>query len=317
MMKKLLAIFALLMVMVAAHAGTITYVYSDPQGTPLAEADANGNIIATYDYTPYGTVAVGTPPKGPGYTGHVNDPEAELIYMQARYYDPATGHFLSVDPLKWKAGNAFNFNRYNYANGNPLVIVDPTGQYNCDTKGNKTNCQMLKEGLEKIKQASKSFSAGSPQARALAKILKFYGKENDGNTVSIAFREIDGVSNGQTHYDQNAGALITFDVGAIKTNFGGLGNDEAVEVAATVAHEGQHGVDAFEKGGDPVGYNQRYQTEYNAFMSQSLVNQGLGVSSVYDVWSNDWPGNFAEGYRAWESDLQAQCATASSLCVAR
>ncbi|MCW0201220.1 hypothetical protein [Rhodanobacter thiooxydans] len=27
-----------------AHAGTVTHVYTDPQGTPLAEADANGNI---------------------------------------------------------------------------------------------------------------------------------------------------------------------------------------------------------------------------------------------------------------------------------
>jgi hypothetical protein len=38
----------------AALAGTVTYVYTDPQGTPLAEADANGNITATFDYRPYG-----------------------------------------------------------------------------------------------------------------------------------------------------------------------------------------------------------------------------------------------------------------------
>ena len=58
-----------------AHAqqnGTVTYVYTDPQGTPLAETDAQGNITATFDYTPYGTIALGTTPNGPGYTGHVN-----------------------------------------------------------------------------------------------------------------------------------------------------------------------------------------------------------------------------------------------------
>ncbi|THD04525.1 hypothetical protein B1991_17375, partial [Rhodanobacter lindaniclasticus] len=32
-----------------AHAGTVTYVYTDAQGTPLAEADASGNITATFD----------------------------------------------------------------------------------------------------------------------------------------------------------------------------------------------------------------------------------------------------------------------------
>ena len=51
-----------------AHAGTVTYVYTDPQGTPLAEADANGNITATFDYAPYGSQALGTAPSGPGYT---------------------------------------------------------------------------------------------------------------------------------------------------------------------------------------------------------------------------------------------------------
>lgn len=39
----------------AQQQGTVTYVYTGPQGTPLAEADANGNITKTYDYPPYGT----------------------------------------------------------------------------------------------------------------------------------------------------------------------------------------------------------------------------------------------------------------------
>jgi RHS repeat-associated protein len=115
----------------ASHAqqnGTDTYVYTDPQGTPLAEADANGNITKTYDYTPFGTTALGTPPSGPGYTGHVNDPETNLVYMQHRYYDPVTGHFLSVDPVGVTPGDAYRFNRYGYAKGNPINFLDPDGR---------------------------------------------------------------------------------------------------------------------------------------------------------------------------------------------
>ncbi len=110
------------------QAGTVTYVYTDAQGTPLAKADANGNIIATFDYAPYGAQALGTPPSGPGYTGHVNDPDTGLVYMQARYYDPATGRFLSVDPVGPSPGNTFNFNRYGYANNNPINHTDPDGR---------------------------------------------------------------------------------------------------------------------------------------------------------------------------------------------
>lgn len=120
-----------------AQTGTVTYIYTDPQGTPLAEADINGNITATFDYTPYGSQALGTAPSGPGYTGHVNDQDTGLVYMQARYYDPATGRFLSVDPSGPAAGNAFNFSRYAYANNNPATNIDPNGKnatksYNVD-----------------------------------------------------------------------------------------------------------------------------------------------------------------------------------------
>lgn len=111
-----------------AHAGAVIYVYTDPQGTPLAEADINGNITATYDYVPYGSQAMGAPLNGPGYTGHVNDPESGFVYMQARYYDPSTGRFLSKDPIGPAIGNAFNFNRYEYANNNPINNIDADGR---------------------------------------------------------------------------------------------------------------------------------------------------------------------------------------------
>jgi RHS repeat-associated protein len=128
---KLMGVCGGLLLLMAAgvgHANSVTYIYTDPQGTPLAEADVNGNITATFDYAPYGSIALGTAPNGPGYTGHVNDPDTQLLYMQARYYDPAVGRFLSVDPVGPAPGNSFNFNRFAYANNNPIVYTDPNGK---------------------------------------------------------------------------------------------------------------------------------------------------------------------------------------------
>jgi len=122
----------LLMAAGVGHAGTVTYVYTDPQGTPLAEANASGTITATFDYAPYGSIALGTAPNGPGYTGHVNDPDTGLVYMQARYYDPSVGRFLSTDPTTPTAGDAFNFSRYAYANNNPVMHIDPDGRQSTD-----------------------------------------------------------------------------------------------------------------------------------------------------------------------------------------
>jgi RHS repeat-associated protein len=131
------AIWTLLLASAQAWAqtgDTVTYVYTDPQGTPLAEADASGNITATFEYTPYGAYAPqgtstpGPAPKGPGYTGHVNDSETNLVYMQARYYDPVTGRFLTIDPVDPNSGNTFSFNRYAYVYNNPIMHTDPNGK---------------------------------------------------------------------------------------------------------------------------------------------------------------------------------------------
>ena len=112
-----------------AQTDTVYLYYTDPQGTPLVKTDAQGNVLARYDYTPYGNAvaSLGNPPDGPGYTGHVNDPETGLVYMQARYYQPI-GRFLSPDPVGPAAGNIYSFNRYAYTNDDPIDHVDPDGR---------------------------------------------------------------------------------------------------------------------------------------------------------------------------------------------
>ena len=117
---------------------TVTYYYSDMQGTPLVLADASGNIIATADFKPYGAQAAGSPTAGPGYTGHVFDADSLLIYMQARYYDPDAGRFLSVDPITPANGGVFRTNRFVYANGNPVTNIDPDGR-NTNSDGRETD----------------------------------------------------------------------------------------------------------------------------------------------------------------------------------
>ncbi|MDP3086177.1 MAG: RHS repeat-associated core domain-containing protein, partial [Rubrivivax sp.] len=77
---------------------------------------------------PYGATHSGAVPQGIGFTGHVNDADTGLVYMQQRYYDPLAGRFLSVDPVVTDAGTGAHFNRYVYALSNPYRYVDPTGE---------------------------------------------------------------------------------------------------------------------------------------------------------------------------------------------
>ena len=56
-----------------------------------------------------------------------------LYYMNARYYDPTIGRFLSEDPLGLGGGD---LTLYSYAGNNPLVFVDPSGL--CAESGGST-----------------------------------------------------------------------------------------------------------------------------------------------------------------------------------
>ncbi len=165
--------------------GTVTYVYTDPQGTPLAEADANGNITATYDYTPYGTVAMGTAPKGPGYSGHVNDPETNLVYMNARYYDPATGRFLSTDPKPLAPADVNNFDRYDYANSNPIRYTDPDGRYACGSGITKSQCAQITQFVKTMNKGLSKLDKNSADYKALSAASQHIGTLNDGNGVTL------------------------------------------------------------------------------------------------------------------------------------
>ena len=66
---------------------------------------------------------------GESYTGHITDTDTGLVYMQARYYDPAIGRFLSQDPMGFAQGGVGYFNRYAYVGNDPLNMTDPTGEF--------------------------------------------------------------------------------------------------------------------------------------------------------------------------------------------
>ncbi|SDM91159.1 RHS repeat-associated core domain-containing protein, partial [Maricaulis salignorans] len=62
-------------------------------------------------------------------TGHITDTDTGMVYMQARYYDPAIGRFLSGDPVGFAQGGVGYFNRYAYVGNNPVNATDPTGEF--------------------------------------------------------------------------------------------------------------------------------------------------------------------------------------------
>lgn len=144
-----------------ANAESVTYYYTNQQGTPLAIADSNGTLISTADYAPFGRRVLGTPESGLGFNGHVNDALSGMVYMQARYYSPDLGRFVSVDPKSRKPGEVPSFGRYVYTNNNPTTNTDGDGR-DCSTSDGMTRCITVAYDVSFRAQAGfKDFSSNS------------------------------------------------------------------------------------------------------------------------------------------------------------
>jgi RHS repeat-associated protein len=104
--------------------GHPTYLHHDQLGSTRLITNQTGNTTATFTYNPYGKLAAstGTATTPLGYAGQYTDPNTGLIYMRARWYDPATGQFMSMDPLE-----AVTQQPYSYAGDDPINGTDPTG----------------------------------------------------------------------------------------------------------------------------------------------------------------------------------------------
>jgi len=105
------------------------YVY-DGGGSVRQLTNSAGVATDQYEYDAYGDsfTKVGTTPNNYLYRGEQYDPDLSLYYLRARYYNPATGRFVSRDPLDGDATDPKTLHKYLYASGDPIDRLDPAGR---------------------------------------------------------------------------------------------------------------------------------------------------------------------------------------------
>jgi len=112
--------------------GTIAWYLTDHLGSVRGLMNNSSTLIDALSYDAYGNVTSETSPSNGdryAYTGRERDVETGLQYNRARWYDPATGRWLSQDPLGFDAGDS---NLYRYVNNQATVASDPSGLENFD-----------------------------------------------------------------------------------------------------------------------------------------------------------------------------------------
>jgi RHS repeat-associated protein len=120
------------------YAGTLVgSASSDETGLSFYIQDHLGNnmkvikgVLATQTnkYYAFGeTSTTGTDGNAFKYNSKEFDPETNLYYYGARYYNPSIGRFLQSDMLSGNLKDPLSFNKYTYVKNNPLKYIDPTG----------------------------------------------------------------------------------------------------------------------------------------------------------------------------------------------
>jgi RHS repeat-associated protein len=107
---------------------------SDPLGTGMVLVDSDGERVRHQVFTPFGGIHA---EQGASlrtfYAGHRRNDETGMYYMQARWFDPGSGRFLSTDPMIRTAFVPQSANAYSYSENNPVNQVDPTGMLSLTT----------------------------------------------------------------------------------------------------------------------------------------------------------------------------------------
>ena len=107
------------------------YLYNkDIQGSTSSLVKEDGSADATYQYTDFGETTIQGDDQAKNevcYTGGIYDQSTGLYYLNARYYNPEDGRFMTEDSYRGEIMNPETGHLYVYCANNPVNYVDPSG----------------------------------------------------------------------------------------------------------------------------------------------------------------------------------------------
>ena len=113
------------------------YIY-DGRGSVAAEVSYNNawytfggafskKDVTTKSYTPFGE-QIGEAVSGFGYNGEYYNAATGMVYLRARFYEPAMNRFSQKDIVRGSITAPNSLNRYTYVQNDPINFIDPSGQ---------------------------------------------------------------------------------------------------------------------------------------------------------------------------------------------
>ena len=118
--------------LVSQKRGSTTHYYGyDGLGTVryLTDTASTPNVTDTYTYDAFGIqiASTGSTENNYRYTGEQMDHDLGLYYLRARYLNPATGRFWTMDTYEGNNSDPLSLHKYLYAHADPVNNTDPSG----------------------------------------------------------------------------------------------------------------------------------------------------------------------------------------------
>ncbi|WP_176547233.1 RHS repeat-associated core domain-containing protein [Bacillus sp. AFS053548] len=171
------------------------YVYNQ-RGDIVAITDELQEVIVRYTYDEWGNlekidapteigleIANANPYRYVGKFGVQYDKDTNHYFMGWRDYDSKIGRYIVADEYEGEDNNPISFNRYLYAEADPVNNIDPDGYLPKWLK-------KLSKGVKKGAKAAYNFAIGDDIKTLTSKKTKWYYKA--GAAVSIASNFIPG-----------------------------------------------------------------------------------------------------------------------------
>ena len=188
-----------------------SYVLDDHQGSVTSLTDASGASVVNESFTPFGTRrnpstwGADAPTNGVltainGITQHGYTFQTALglwtglNHMNGRVQDAVTGRFLSADPFVPDPTNTQDYNRYSYADNNPLTLTDPSG---FDPTCDGSDCFDLDNITIPLQGAVQT----GVRLGNLTGTVTIEGLDSDSNTPNTPYIVSPGIGPGAIDYD--------------------------------------------------------------------------------------------------------------------
>jgi len=105
------------------------YYICDGRGSVRHLLNEEGTATDNYSYDAYGVLLTkdGETDNSYMYVGEEYNANTGLYYLRARYMNPTTGSFTTMDSYQGNLYDPISLHKYAYANANPVSYTDPSG----------------------------------------------------------------------------------------------------------------------------------------------------------------------------------------------